>query len=109
MTSTYQLYQRLTAKPFGRQLFALGFMARAPYFATVQPQIRDVVEGCAGLVNPYAGRLADPGDTEVDPRGAHGGFAPRFDGRVETRFERKGLRVDRVVRDVLGTKPHQAG
>lgn len=42
MTSTYQLYQRLTAKPFGRQLFALGFMARAPYFATVQPQVREM-------------------------------------------------------------------
>lgn len=68
-------------------------------------QIRDVVEGCAGLVNPYAGRLADEGDPEVDPRGDHGGFAPRFAGRVETRFERKGLRVDRVVRDVLGRKP----
>lgn len=42
MTSTYQLYQRLTAKPFGRQLFGLGFMARAPYFATVQPQVREM-------------------------------------------------------------------
>lgn len=39
MTSTYRLYQRLTTKPFGRQLFGLGFMWRAPYFATVQPQI----------------------------------------------------------------------
>jgi acyl-coenzyme A thioesterase PaaI-like protein len=39
MTSTYRLYQRLTARPLGRQLFGLGFMLRAPYFATVQPQI----------------------------------------------------------------------
>lgn len=42
MTSTYQLYQRLTAKPLGRQLFALGFVWRAPYFATVQPQVREM-------------------------------------------------------------------
>jgi len=42
MTSTYRLYQRLTAKPLGRQLFGLGFMWRAPYFATVQPQIRQM-------------------------------------------------------------------
>lgn len=39
MTSTYRLYQRMTTKPLGRQLFGLGFMLRAPYFATVQPQI----------------------------------------------------------------------
>lgn len=39
MTSTYQLYQRLSSKPFGRQLFALGYMTKAPYFATVQPQV----------------------------------------------------------------------
>jgi acyl-coenzyme A thioesterase PaaI-like protein len=39
MSSTYQLYRRLSAKPLGRQLFGLGFMLRAPYFATVQPQI----------------------------------------------------------------------
>ncbi|WP_265447288.1 tRNA (guanosine(46)-N7)-methyltransferase TrmB [Flexivirga meconopsidis] len=63
-------------------------------------QIRDVVEECPALRNPHAGRLADPGDPAVDPRGDHGGFAPRFDGRVLTRFERKGLRVGRVVRDV---------
>lgn len=67
-------------------------------------QLRDVVEGCPRLVNPYAGRLADPGDVEVDPRGEHGGFAPRFDGRIRTRFEAKGLNVDRVVRDVVGVR-----
>lgn len=67
-------------------------------------QLRDVVEGCAGLSNPYAGRLADPGDPEVDPRGDLGGFAPRFAGRVQTRFERKGLAVGRIVRDIVGTK-----
>ena len=68
-------------------------------------QFRDVVEGCSGLVNPCAGRLADPGDVDADPRGDHGGFAPRFEGRVLTRFERKGLAVGRIVRDVLGTAP----
>lgn len=67
-------------------------------------QMRDVIEGCSGLVNPYAGRLADPGDGEVDPEGDRGGFAPRFDGRVETRFERKGRKVGRIVRDVLATR-----
>lgn len=63
-------------------------------------QIRDVVEADPAFENVYPGRLADPGDAEVDPRGDHGGFAPRFEGRVMTRFERKGLKVDRIIRDL---------
>lgn len=67
-------------------------------------QMRDVVEDCSSFSNPYAGRLADDGDPQVDPQGARGGFAPRFEGRPLTRFERKGLRVDRIVRDLVVTK-----
>lgn len=63
-------------------------------------QFRDVVENCAEFDNPHRGRLADPADGQVDPRGEHGGFAPRFSGRVLTRFENKGLRAERIVRDV---------
>ncbi len=63
-------------------------------------QMRDVVEDCPAFVNPYAGRLADAGDPEVDREGARGGFAPRFELRPITRFERKGLAVDRIVRDL---------
>lgn len=81
-----------------------GYWRLATDWAEYAWQIRDVVEGCATLVNPYAARLADRGDVTVDPRGDHGGFAPRFDGRVETRFERKGLKVDRIVRDVVAQK-----
>lgn len=62
--------------------------------------MRDVVEGCDALENPHRGRLAWPGDEERDPQGARGGFAPRFDGRAETRFEAKGHRAERLVRDV---------
>lgn len=67
-------------------------------------QFRDVIEAAPEFDNPYAGRLADPGDVDVDPRGDHGGFAPRFSGRVQTRFETKGLAVDRVIRDVEGIR-----
>ena len=67
-------------------------------------QIRDVLEVCSELTNPYVGRLAWPGDIERDPRGDHGGFAPRFAGRVETRFEKKSLRVKRLLRDVAVTR-----
>lgn len=67
-------------------------------------QIRTVVEDCPLLANPYRGRLAYPGDVHRDPAGDRGGFAPRFDGRVPTRFERKGERDGRPVRDVLARR-----
>lgn len=63
-------------------------------------QMRDVVEKSPRFNNPHTGRLADPGDVDVDPEGDRGGFAPRFVGRTTTRFENKGLKVDRVVRDI---------
>lgn len=72
-------------------------------------QIRDVLEGDPAFENTHRGRLADPGDIEVDPRGSHGGFAPRFEGRVMTRFERKGLARDRVIRDVHGRRIPRGG
>ncbi len=58
--------------------------------------IRNVVEDCPQLTNPYAGQSPSAGD----PAGPRGGFAPRFSGRVVTRFERKGQGVDRVVHDL---------
>lgn len=33
-----------------------------------------------------------------------GDFSPRFDGRVMTRFERKGLEVDRTIRDLSAVR-----
>ena len=66
--------------------------------------MRDVVEGSPRFDNPHVGRLADPGDPDVDPGGARGGFAPRFEGRTTTRFENKGLKVERVVRDLAVTR-----
>ena len=66
--------------------------------------MRDVVEESPRFVNPHEGRLADPSDGDVDPDGERGGFAPRFAGRTTTRFENKGLRVDRIVRDLEVTR-----
>ena len=39
MTSTYDMYRKLADKPLGKQAFGLAFMLKAPYFATVRPQI----------------------------------------------------------------------
>lgn len=37
--NTYELYQKVTAKPFGRQAFSAMYMLKAPYFATVRPAV----------------------------------------------------------------------
>lgn len=59
-------------------------------------QQRDVVESTPGLLNPHRGERPDPND----PEGACGGFAPRFDGRVVTAFERRAGREGREVHDL---------
>jgi tRNA (guanine-N7-)-methyltransferase len=48
-------------------------------------QMRDVLEACDSLTNPY---------------GDEPGFAPRFEGRVMTRFEEKGLASGRAIYDL---------
>lgn len=40
MTSTYALYRKLTALPGGARLFSIAYARKAPYFATVRPQVR---------------------------------------------------------------------
>lgn len=59
-------------------------------------QMRDVVEACDVLVNPYEGERADPND----PEGERGGFAPRWEGRVLTHFESRGIHDERHAHDI---------
>lgn len=63
-------------------------------------QMRDVVEGCPLLANPYEGERPD----EADEQPTRGGFAPRFAGRIVTHFETRGLDAGRVVHDVVGVR-----
>ena len=64
-------------------------------------QMCDVLGDCDSLTNPHDGALtptralAGPasGDREA-------GFAPRFEGRVMTRFEQKGLALGRTIYDL---------
>lgn len=95
-----RLVQAQFAAAVAQALVDGGSWRLASDWADYAWQIRDVVEREEAFDNPHAGRVAAPGDAEVDPRGDHGGFAPRFERRVMTRFERKGLAADRVVRDV---------
>jgi tRNA (guanine-N7-)-methyltransferase len=71
-----------------------GLWRLATDWADYAAQMRDVAEASRHFTNRYAGRLA----SAQDPRG---GFAPRFEGRVMTRFERKGLAVGRQVFDLV--------
>ena len=59
-----------------------GTMRLATDWADYAMQMRDVLAGCRSLTNPY------------------GGFAPRFEGRVMTRFEEKGLESGRPIYDL---------
>lgn len=39
---TYDLYRKITAKPYGDKVFSLVYARKAPYFWTVRPQVREV-------------------------------------------------------------------
>jgi tRNA (guanine-N7-)-methyltransferase len=69
-------------------------------------QMRDVLTACGSLTNPYGGRPAPSkvsgGPTSVDPGS---GFAPRFEGRVMTRFERKAMALGRTIYDLELRRP----
>ena len=72
-----------------------GTLRLATDWADYARQMRDVLAGCGALTNPYAG-LPSPGAQGEPERG----FAPRFEGRVMTRFEQKALASGRIVYDL---------
>ena len=61
-------------------------------------QMRNVVEDSPYFENPYVGERPDENDEEPE----RGGFAPRWDGRIMTRFEQRGIDAGRTVHDVCG-------
>lgn len=63
-------------------------------------QMRDVIEGCPLFENPYVGQRPDPEDPEAE----RGGFAPRYEGRVVTHFETRGIDAGRRVHDIVGVR-----
>ena len=63
-------------------------------------QMRDVIEACPLFENPYVGQRPDPEDPEPE----RGGFAPRYEGRVVTHFETRGIDAGRRVHDVIGVR-----
>ncbi len=63
-------------------------------------QMRDVIEACPLLENPYTGQNPDIHDPEPE----RGGFAPRFEGRITTHFETRGHNAGRVCHDIVGIR-----
>lgn len=68
--------------------------------------MRDAVESCALLANPYEGQRCH----EEDPEPNRGGFGPRWEGRVMTRFEQRGQDAGRASFDLAMVKlPEEDG
>ena len=61
-----------------------GTLRLATDWADYARQMREVLAACGSLTNPYGAA----------------GFAPRFGGRVMTRFEQKGLASGRTIYDL---------
>jgi tRNA (guanine-N7-)-methyltransferase len=78
-----------------------GTLRLATDWADYARQMRDVLAACGSLTNPYGRELTPPhtpgGSNSVDPGT---GFAPRFEGRVMTRFEQKALALGRTIYDL---------
>lgn len=68
-------------------------------------QMRDVIEGCELVENPYEGERPDPND----PEPLRGGFAPRFSGRVVTHFETRGIDAGRSAHDLVAVRLPREG
>ncbi|MFY9263645.1 MAG: tRNA (guanosine(46)-N7)-methyltransferase TrmB [Arcanobacterium sp.] len=63
-------------------------------------QMRDVVTDYPYFENPYAGKNIDPADEGK----YQGGFAPRWRGRIMTRFERRGIQAGRKIHDIKAVR-----
>ncbi|MBR5950109.1 MAG: tRNA (guanine(46)-N(7))-methyltransferase TrmB [Actinomycetaceae bacterium] len=61
-------------------------------------QMRNVIEESPYFENPYVGERRDENDDEPE----RGGFAPRWEGRIMTRFEQRGIDAGRTVHDICG-------
>ncbi|WP_083090435.1 tRNA (guanosine(46)-N7)-methyltransferase TrmB [Actinomyces vulturis] len=108
------------ARIVARTLKRGGVWRLATDWADYAWQMRDVLEEAAalGIVDyPDAGRAPLQGsDTWVEgdrgngidpgsPRGVMGGWSERFEGRVMTRFEQRGIDAGRVIRDLNAIRP----
>ncbi len=86
-----------------------GTLRLATDWADYATQMRDVLGACGSLTNPWRGSTPPPPAGVCLPAEPAGlteqealemGFAPRFQGRVMTRFEQKALESGRTIYDL---------
>ena len=96
--------RRLVSDSFAREVARLlrdrGAWRLATDWDDYAWQMRDVGEAGELFENPYAGQRPDP----EDPQPERGGFAPRFEGRVVTHFETRGIDAGRRAHDIVGIR-----
>lgn len=63
-------------------------------------QMRDTIEDSPFFTNDCAGQRPDA----ADPEPQRGGFAPRWDGRLLTRFEERGIQAGRTIHDIAARR-----
>ena len=85
-----RLVNRAFAELAASRLALGGTLRLATDWADYAIQMRDVLAACESLTNPHVGRSMHSAT----------GFAPRFEGRVITRFEQKGLESGRAIYDL---------
>ncbi len=96
--------RRLVQAPFAetvaRVLRPGGIWRLATDWSDYAFQMRDVIEDSPYFENPYAG--VNPHEEDPDP--GRGGFAPRWEGRVMTKFERRAIDAGREVFDLVAQR-----
>ncbi|MGJ9487490.1 tRNA (guanine(46)-N(7))-methyltransferase TrmB [Actinotignum sp. GS-2025b] len=96
--------RRLVAAPFATVVAGMlregGAWRLATDWDNYAWQMRDVVESSPYFTNPHAGERPDP----ADPTPERGGFAPRWEERVLTRFEERGIAAGRTIHDILALR-----
>lgn len=88
-----RLVNRAFAELAASRLALGGTLRLATDWADYAIQMRDVLTSCDSLTNPHV----DPSTHSAPGRT---GFAPRFEDRVMTRFEQKGLESGRAIYDL---------
>jgi len=96
--------RRLVSDEFAREVARVlrdgGVWRLATDWDNYAWQMRDVVEACPLFENPYRGQRPDLEDPEPE----RGGFAPRYEGRVVTHFETRGIDAGRRAHDIVGVR-----
>ena len=88
-----RLVNRAFAELAASRLALGGTLRLATDWADYAIQMRDVLTSCDSLTNPHV-------DPSMHSATGRTGFAPRFEDRVMTRFEQKGLESGRAIYDL---------